>query len=232
MKKLFIILATVFFANIGSGGEMSLVKQYATEVPVDKLNQEVAAYLKNEISYIDSFKSDYVLVEYKDTKSGKTWYIVDGYFTLQDNSILFLDFDYDPSTKMSKAINNYVFVPEENKRYLLKADEACNPFKRHFIGVIVVGFKEAGHLDELISFLGRTLNGSAMLYTDGANHMIQDLTSSLGTKPLFTLHEKELVQKLNSLSYVKGAMIIPSGRNPSDEVISQAYEPITPGCKQ
>ena len=210
---------------------MSLIKQYAADIPVDRLNQEVASCLKNEISYLDSFKSDYVLVEYNDAKSGKTWYVVDGYFTLQDNSVLFLDFDYEPTTKVSKAINNYVFVPEENKRYLLKADEVCNPFKRHFIGVVGVGFREAGHLDELVSFLGRTLNGSAMLYTDGANHMIQDLTSFLGAKPLFTLHEEDLVKKLNNLPYVKSAMIIPSGRNPSDEAISQTYEPVTLGCK-
>lgn len=195
------------------------------------MDLEVAEYLKNEISYFDSFKSDYVLVEYREVKSGKTWYIVDGYFTLKNKTVLFLDFNYDPASKKWQAIGNYVFVPEENKRFLLKADEVCNPFKRHYIGVIYVAFKARGHLDDLMHFLSQTLNGAPMLYTDGSNHLIQDLTRSLSPKPLFSLKEPELIRQLINLPFVEFAMTIPSGRNASDKEITQVYTPIQQGCQ-
>lgn len=231
MKNFFIFFCLFFSTTYGNGAGMTDLTKFIAQVPTAEIDLEVARLLANEISYTDSFISNYVLVEYREASSGNIWYVLDGYFTLRDKTILFLDFDYDPFKKTWKAINNYAFVPEENKRFLLKADELCNPFKRHFIGVVVVGFKEPGHLDDIISFLGKTLNASPMLYTDGTNHMIQDLTMAMGSKPLFTLHEETLMNKLNSLSYVKDSMIIPSGRRPSDESISQTYEAVTSGCR-
>ncbi len=231
MKKIFLIFCLFLSIADGRAAGRSDLKKFASQVPTAEIDAEVVQLLKNEISYADGFVSNYVLVEYREAISGEIWYVVDGYFELKDKTILFLDFEYDPTKKSWKAINNYEFVPEENKRFLLKAEELCDPFKRQFIGVVVVGFNEPGHLDEFVSFLGKTLSGAPMLYTDGMNHMIQDLTISLGAKPLFTLREESLIKKLNDLSYVKASMTIPSGRRPSDESISQTYEAVTLGCR-
>ena len=231
MKIQLVILISIFITSASYGVPMSPLQKYASEVPVQKINQDISSYLENEIAYSDSFKSDYTLAEYKDLNSGKTWYVLDGYYTLNDKTVLFLDFNYNPEAKTWSPINNYAFVPEENKRFLLKADEVCNPYKRHFIGVVMFAFKEAGHLDEVFSFFNKELHGSPMLYTDGSNHMFQDLTAALGSKPLFTLNEEDLVKKMANLVFIKGAMIIPSGRGLSDDKISQTYESVAEACK-
>ncbi|MNK08058.1 hypothetical protein D3C87_259820 [compost metagenome] len=229
MKKGLFVLS-FFIVSISHGVAVNLLEKSVSEVPVTKINQEVAGYLENEIGYKDAFKSDYVLAEFKESSSGKVWYVLDGYFTLKDQTILFMDFDYNPEQKTWKAINNYAFVPEENRRFLLKAHQVCNPYERHFLGVLMFAFKEPGHLDEMVSFLNKELSGAPMLYTDGSNHMIQDLTATMGA-PLFTLREEDLVKKISALEFVKRAMIIPSGRNPSDDIISQRYEGVNTSCK-
>lgn len=210
---------------------MSNLSTIASQVPVAMLDQEVAQYMKNEISYTEAFKSNYVLVEFKDTESGKVWYVVDGYFTLKDKTVLFVDFNYYPKDQTYQVINNYAFVPEENKRFLLQAEEICNPFKRNFIGVVLLGFEKNGHLDELMSALEVKFGVSPMLYTDGRNHMIQDFTLAMGMQPLFTLNEQTILGFLKELSYVKQAMLIPSGRNPSSDKITQTYHSLSSDCK-
>lgn len=231
MKQILFILALSLITDFSFGYPPGALKDYAAEVPTQLIDQEISEYLATEINYQEGFQSDYTLAEYTELKSGQVWYILDGYFTLKDGTILFLDFTYYPDRKLWRAINNYTFVPKENERFLLKADETCNPYKRHFIGVIAFSFKDWGHLDDIVDFFEKELGGSPMIYTDGGTSMVQDRRAEFGAKPLFTLKEEGLISKMMQLPYMNKATIIPSGRNPSDGKISQVYEGVTSACK-
>jgi hypothetical protein len=232
MKNLTQILSLFLLFSINCYGEsLDLLKKYSSEVQVDKINAEVSKYISNELGKPLGFKSDYTLAEYKESSTSKIWYILDGYFTLEDGTILFLDFNYEPSTKEAVAINNYVFIAEENKRLLLKAEEICNPYKRNFIGSLYVILKNKGHIDDLLDFLIQKFKVPPILSAyNGTQLVIQDLTVN-SFKPLFVLYENQLAQDLSKLDFVKTAMIIPSGRNPSNDEISQTYWPVGNSCR-
>ncbi len=231
MKTFFLILllsaSTTTYGNL-----MSNLSEFASKVPTQEIDKVVAKFLENELAYTSDFKSEYTLAEFKMNSTGDTWYIVDGYYQLADKTVLFLDFNYNPELKTWKPINNYNFIPAENKRYLLKAEEICNPFDRSFIGVIAFSFHQLGFIDDFMKFLSEEYSRTPMLYTDGSNHMIQDLTAGLGSKPLFSLNEEVLLKKMAALKYIQRAMIIPSGREPSNNEISQVYQAVTAGCKK
>ena len=228
MKSIVITFFLVFATSFTQAADVILLKKYAAEVPTQEVAKEVAGYIAAELDYTDSFQSDFTLAEF--TRAGQSWYILDGYFTLKDGTILFLDFLYYPDKKLWRPIPNYAFVPKTEERLMLKSEKLCNPYARHFIGVVAFAFKEEGHLDELVAFFRKELGGRPALYSDGGGNLVYDLKTEMGQKPLFTLHEEGLIQNMSQLPYISRATLIPSGRNPSDIEITQTYAGVTPAC--
>lgn len=228
----FLILCLSFLFSVSLFAGQDLLPVYASQVPKAKLDATVAEFLKNELHYAGDFVSDYTLAEYKETVSGDVWYILDGYFTLPTGEILFLDFNYVPARQWYQPIRNYVFVPEENIRFLLKAEEVCNPYKRHYIGVFFVQMQDFGHLDELAGFIRKEFRIEPVYLIYGVGIVVQDTTRNYGATPEFTLKEEAIIASLQKQSYVVEAKLIPSGRSPSNSELQQRYVGVTPACQK
>ena len=211
----------------------SQLDDYAKNVPTTLIDEEVLQYIQREIDKsITKVKSHYTLALYERKETGASWYILDGYYELESGEILFLDFDYDPIRKRWWPISNYrSFTPKQINRYMLQAEEICNPYKRHFIGVVTLPVPSS--FDEFSKYLKSRFPYEPFYWIYSGYMYILDHVVTNGlpqSNPLFTLNEKQLIDDLFKMGIY--ASLMESGRIPSSDELKQTYVPVTKLCKK
>jgi len=231
MKTLFIAL--LFFSSVSFADQYDDLKVYASQVPHALLDQAIVEYIANETNEpTDGMKSHYTLALFEDTQSGQSWYILDGYYELKSGRILFLDFQYDPSSKSSWPIKNYgYYVPGKNGRFMLEADEICNPYKRHFIGLVATQMGSVS-FDSIQKFFDETYGRQPIFMINDGDLLIMDPTKSsrMSKNVIFTLHEDDLITKLSQATGLS-ANLLSSGREASTAKIKKTYVGSSGNCK-
>ena len=232
MKVLIATFITVLISTQCLAYGIDDLNEFSKQVPVQAIDKEVLGYIKKEISSeITNFTSHYTLALYEEQAKEKSWFILDGYYILPSGEILFLDFYYNPISKKWWPIENYrSFTTGLLDRFMLQAEEVCNPFKRHYIGVVRTGGSFS--IDKLQSYLKSRFPYSPSLWFYRNNLYILDHVS-IGlpdSDPLFTLAEDDLVKDLLELNLVETASLLPSGRRRSNDVVKQTYIPVGDSC--
>ncbi|WP_413291266.1 hypothetical protein [Bdellovibrio sp. HCB337] len=220
-------MASLCFAN-----QYDDLQTYAKEVPHAEIDQAVVEFIQNETNEdIAGMTSHYTLALFESTASGRSWYILDGYYQLKSGKILFLDFQYDPKTKTSWPIENYqYYLPARAQRFLLEADEICNPYKRHFIGIVRTQVEPA-QFSQLQNFFEKNYQRQPLFVIDEDQVFIIDPTKSLrgADQVIFTLREENFASSLEAATGLTASMLT-SGRQPSTPEVKKTYVGSTPSC--
>lgn len=223
-----ISLSMVVLLSIASlcfAGPYEDLKIHAQEVPRAEIDAVIPQLIANETNESTvGMKSHYTLALFENVASGTTWYILDGYYQLKSGKILFLDFNYDPQDKYWKPIENYkYYMPSRGLRFMLEADELCNPYKRHFIGVVST-YAEPAQLNQLQSFFEQTYQRQPIFMVDNGNVLIIDPTKSArkSSDVMFALQENDLNKKIAASTGLTSS-IVPSGREPSTPELKKTY---------
>lgn len=212
------------------------LERYAAEVPIQAVSFEVQDYIKNETNEsIEGMKSHYTLAHFENQKTGKSWYILDGYFEMPSGKILFLDFSYRPDTKVFWPIENYrMIVPAASERFLLKAEKICNPYERNFIGVIRIINTQDLSIDRLQFYLkSKHQKEFSILATPSETFIIDNTRDTFwgdNPQPYFTLAEESFIKGMNE-DLGLNAEVMQSGRMRSDDEMKMTYVGVTDSCK-
>ena len=178
---------------------------------------------------VDLVRSHYTLALFE-RDDGRSWYILDGYYQMSSGDILFMDVVYDPSDGWYRHIENYQpFVPYPRSRYLLKATEVCNPYDRHFIGIMEADFYRHS-LDRFRDLFREQFGRYPEFVFTGATLYLHDAEGTFGDSPAFTLSEEEFAGFSRQHPELPEFRIIGSGRAKSDEVLRQTYVPVGDSC--
>lgn len=233
MKSIILLFILVgSFGAIAYADQYDELREYAKLVPISEINQEVSDYLSNETNEILSgLQAHYTLALFENIRTGRAWYILDGYYELKSGRILFLDFQYNPKSKNWWPIENYKhYVPAVTERYMLEADRICDPYKRHFIGIVGASLGSSS-VDRVKQFFRDNYKSQPILVDNDGELTIIDPTKSarMTNQVLFTLNEQHLISGL-SQSLGIDASILSSGRRPSSPELKQTYVGSTPSC--
>jgi len=236
MKTIFLFVIVGIFSGTIQASHLPDLQQIASEVPISKIDEGVKLYIQNETNEsVDGLISHYALVQFEDLSSHETWYILDGYYELKSGNILFLDFKYWPDDKYWKPIENYRnYMPGHLVRYLLKANEICNPYDRSHIGIIRGALTKAGQFEKVVNYFKKLGEHLPTFITDMSKIEIIDPPKAKRPSPnklLFTLREHELISELGREAEIK-LEIIPSSRSQSNDEVRQTYIGITESCRQ
>lgn len=231
--RVFVVGFVLFLSSASFADQYEDLKVYASQVPHAELNQAILGYIANEINEpTDGMKSHYTLGLFEDTQSGQSWYILDGYYELKSGKILFLDFRYDPISKSSWPIKNYgYYMPGMNGRFMLEANEICNPYKRHFIGLVATQLGSVS-FDHVQKFFDEKYGRQPIFTINDGDVLIMDPTKSsrMSKSVIFTLHENDLITKLSQATGLS-ANVLSSGREASTAKLKKTYVGSSGNCK-
>lgn len=228
----------LFRTSVSHADQYADLATYAKQVPHSEIDREVLQYIANETNEsIEGIRSHYALALFENLKSGRSWYVLDGYYVLKSGKILFLDFQYNPKNKTWWAIENYrPFLPGLSERFMLEADEVCNPYKRHFIGIVslrmeVGGAVNAVGIDRLQTFFAENYGRQPIFLLNDGDLLVIDPTKAarMSRDVLFTLNERDLIASLGKATAFN-AKVIPSGREGSTVEIKKTYVGSTSTC--
>jgi len=229
---MFSFLLILFSVNIAKANQYTELAEFAKQVPHSEIDREVFDYIANETNEsLEGIKSHYTLALFENTIAHRSWYILDGYYELKSGKILFLDFNYNPKTKTWWPIENYRFyLPGVSQRYLLEAEKICNPYQRHFIGIVSTSLNSV-NLSQIQKFFDEKHQRQPMFFLNDTELTIIDPTKSaqMAKKVIFTLHENDLISKL--LAIGARATVISSGRAESTPELKKTYVASTPSCE-
>ena len=230
----FIVLS--FLLNLPSWADNYVdLKKYAREVPVRKVSAEATEYIENETNEsVTGIISHYTLALFEDVKSGRTWYILDGYYQLKSGRVLFLDFVYRPREKTWWPIENYkYYLSRSMERFMLESKNICNPHERHLIGVISSYLSNVDLLGPLTKFFKNLYSSQPIFIYDNGNTLIIDPTksSSMGGQVMFTLAERSVISALKQKLNIDGKVLL-SGRSSSNGSVKKTYVGVTSSCRK
>jgi hypothetical protein len=231
-----ILAILILLAGAAYADTVADLEQYAHEVPIAEIDDEAKYYIHNETNEsIDGMKSHYTLALYERASDGKQWYILDGYYELKSGVILFLDYIYRPQRQSWSAIQNYRYTPLASERFMLRAEEICNPFRRNFTGLLKASAIAEEALPSIRDYFRRHFGKNPLIVTNGAELYISDLTRGTffasDPVPLFTLNELGISDSLKRETGIQ-TEIVSSGRFPSDNSLRQTYVPVTETCRR
>ncbi|MBT4761789.1 MAG: hypothetical protein HOO06_08850 [Bdellovibrionaceae bacterium] len=233
-KPLFFSILTLLICVTSLANSYSDLVKHAREVPVTRVDSEAIEYIKNETNEsIDGLTSHYTLALFENKNSGTSWYILDGYYKLKSGKILFLDYIYRPSDKAWWPIENYkYYIPKSTERLMLEAEELCNPYKRHFIGIISSYFSNISTLSKLAQFFeNKNASQPIFIFNDGNTLIVDPTKSSRRVKQVtFTLAEHNLIASLKKELGINSDVLL-SGRSPSDENVKKTYVGAANSCQ-
>lgn len=221
-----VLFASLFCCRVGLADDDQLEK-LAKAVPIEAVDRDVLNLIHKELDQkYELVKSHYTLALFEDLASKEKWYILDGYFEIQDDKILFLDFSYDPYSKTWWPINNYKnLIPQKSNRYMLMSREICNLNRRHYIGVLEGTLKNFQALEKIMAYFENGFQATPLFILD-QNQLLIASNSAVN----FNLKEAQVINHLKLAANTE-FKLVSLERATSDDDIKKTYAAVTRSCE-